>query len=218
MEGSFYFASFDLEEDYMKVLTGGPWMLFDAYLTVQPWSINFNPCSTKLSNVVGWVRITGLSFRYYHKSTLRPIGKLLGDVVKLDYTTETRGRGKYARIVVLIDLRSPLIPWIKVDGRTYGVEYEYLPLICFECRKHGHTKEKCNERALPSTQVTPRTPVTPILSSSFAVEDAPKSGSSHVVGQEVGLKDKQKWVASNRVMSIKPKLAQEYQRKLPIGG
>ncbi|KAI9116552.1 hypothetical protein K1719_012719 [Acacia pycnantha] len=143
MEGGFFFASFDLEEDYTKVLTGGPWMVFGAYLAVQPWSIDFDSRTTKVSNVVVWVRIPGLSFRYYHKSTLRAIGMLLGDVVKLDYTTETRGRGRYARIAVMVDLQNPLIPWIKVDGRTYGIEYECLPLICFECGKYGHTKEKC---------------------------------------------------------------------------
>ncbi|KAI9115726.1 hypothetical protein K1719_013395 [Acacia pycnantha] len=92
--GGFFFATFDLAEDYLKVLTGGPWVIF------------------------------GLSFRYYHKSTLRAIGKLLGEVVKIDYRKETRGRGRYARIAILVDLQQPLVPWIKVDGKAYGVEYE----------------------------------------------------------------------------------------------
>ncbi|KAK4276089.1 hypothetical protein QN277_019078 [Acacia crassicarpa] len=110
MEGSYYFATFDLEEDYTKVLTGGPWTIFGAYLTVQPWSIEFDPRNAKVSKVVVWVRILGLSFRYYHKSVLCAIGKLLGEVVKVDYMTETRGRGRYARIAVLIDLQLPLVP------------------------------------------------------------------------------------------------------------
>ncbi|KAI9085322.1 hypothetical protein K1719_032699 [Acacia pycnantha] len=57
--------------------------------------------------------------------------------------TESRGRGRYARIAVIIDLLKPLVPWILVDGKTYGVEYERLPHICFGCGKYGHTKEKC---------------------------------------------------------------------------
>ncbi|KAI9101466.1 hypothetical protein K1719_023948 [Acacia pycnantha] len=152
MECNFYFVSFDLEEDYIKVLTGGPWMVFGAYLTVHPWSLAFDPHTTKISNVVAWARIPGLSFRYYHKSTLRVIGKLLGEVVKIDYMTENRGRGKYARIAVLIDLQQALVPWIKVDGKTYGVEYEGLPLICFSCGKYGHSKERCNGSAQTSNQ------------------------------------------------------------------
>ncbi|KAI9084391.1 hypothetical protein K1719_033733 [Acacia pycnantha] len=151
MEGGFYYANFDLMEDYIKALSGGPWTIFGAYLTVQPWSLEFDPKSSTISKVVIWVRIPGLSFRYYHKSMLRAIGSLLGEVVKIDYRTETMGRGKYARIAVLVDLIRPLIPWIKVDGKFYGVEYEGLPLICFECGRYGHTKEKCQRGKLIDT-------------------------------------------------------------------
>ncbi|KAI9112960.1 hypothetical protein K1719_016074 [Acacia pycnantha] len=148
MEANFYFAMFDLEEDYVKVLTGGPWTIFGAYITLQPWTSDFNPNTTSISTVVAWVQVPGLALRYYHKSTLRAIGKLLGEVVKIDYMTESRGRGKYARVAVLTDLQKPLIPWIKVDGKIYGVEYEGLPLICFSCGKYGHTKEKCQGASL----------------------------------------------------------------------
>ncbi|KAI9112523.1 hypothetical protein K1719_016446 [Acacia pycnantha] len=143
MENGFFCANFDLEEDYLKALTGGPWMVYGSYLTVQPWSLDFDPKSSAISKVVAWIRIPGLSFRYYHKSTLRAIGMLLGEVVKIDYRTETMGRGKFACIAVLTDLMKPLVPWIKVDGKTYGIEYEGLPLICFECGRYGHNREKC---------------------------------------------------------------------------
>ncbi|KAI9073360.1 hypothetical protein K1719_044701 [Acacia pycnantha] len=57
-EGGFFFATFDLEEDYTKVLIGGPWMIFGAYLIVQPWTIAFDPRTAKLSNVVVQLRIS----------------------------------------------------------------------------------------------------------------------------------------------------------------
>ncbi|KAI9095676.1 hypothetical protein K1719_026236 [Acacia pycnantha] len=145
LEGSFFLATFDLEEDYSKVLTGGPWTIFGAYLTVQPWTVDFDSKTATISTAVVWVRVPGLSFSYYHKSTLRAIGRLLGEVVKIDYMTENRGCGRYARIAILTDLQQPLVPWIMVDGKTYGVEYEGLPLICFTCGKYGHTKEKCKK-------------------------------------------------------------------------
>ncbi|KAI9094458.1 hypothetical protein K1719_026683 [Acacia pycnantha] len=156
MAGGFYLATFDLEEDYIKALMGGLWMIFGAYLVVQPWSLNFDPSSTSVSNVVVWVRILGLSFRYYHRSILQAIDLLLGKVVKVDHMTENKGRGKFARIVVVMDISQPLIPWIKVDGKLYCVEYEGLPHICFECGKYGHTAEKCKKPTevgtVPKTQ------------------------------------------------------------------
>ncbi|KAI9110761.1 hypothetical protein K1719_018199 [Acacia pycnantha] len=156
MEGNFYCVTFDLEEYYLKVLTGGPWMIYGAYLTVQPWTLNFDSKTAVVSKVVAWVRIPGLSIRYYHKSTLRAIGTLLGDVVKIDYMTETRGRAKYARIAVLIDLLSPLVLRIKVDGTHYGVEYEGLPHICFTCGKYGHMKDKCPRTVSQSSPGCPQ--------------------------------------------------------------
>ncbi|KAI9076559.1 hypothetical protein K1719_041545 [Acacia pycnantha] len=67
--------------------------------------------------------------------------------------TEQRDRGKYACIAILIDLSQSLIPWIKVDGNIYGIEYEGLPHICFACGKYGHTEGKCPAKAQPSSQV-----------------------------------------------------------------
>ncbi|KAI9074226.1 hypothetical protein K1719_043791 [Acacia pycnantha] len=127
MEGSYFFATFDVEEDYVKALTGGPWMIFGAYLTVQPWSLDFDAKSSPISKVVAWVRIPGLSFRYYHKSTLRAIGSLLGDVVKIDYMTETRGRGKYARLAILMNLMQPLTPEGKMQEHGQPDRYRQYP-------------------------------------------------------------------------------------------
>ncbi|KAI9128235.1 hypothetical protein K1719_001228 [Acacia pycnantha] len=123
------------------------WQLKGSYQLV-----DMNVASTSLLliwrrttlRVAAWARIPSLSFRYYHKSTLCAIGKLLGEVVKIDYLIESRGRGRYARIAIMLDLEQPLVPWIRVDGRTYGVEYEGLPLICFTCGKYSHNKEKCH--------------------------------------------------------------------------
>ena len=64
-------------------------------------------------------------------------------MVKIDYTTEARGKGKYARIAVLVDLMNALIPQIRVDGRLYTVAYEGLPQICCGCGKYGHIKNRC---------------------------------------------------------------------------
>ncbi|KAI9123312.1 hypothetical protein K1719_006201 [Acacia pycnantha] len=178
MEGNFYFAMFDLEEDYTKVLTGGPWTIFGAYLTVQPWTIDFDPATTSISSVVAWVRVPGLAFRYYHKGTLRAIGKLLGEVVKIDYRTESRGRGKYARIAVVIDLQQPLIPWIKIDGKTYGVEYEGLPLICFSCGKYGHAKDKCKGASHTNNVVPSREHDTMVRTSSKTLTDKSFGGTA----------------------------------------
>lgn len=37
----FYMVKFDIEGDRAKVVDGGPWMIFDHYLTVQTWTLDF---------------------------------------------------------------------------------------------------------------------------------------------------------------------------------
>ncbi|KAI9128174.1 hypothetical protein K1719_001167 [Acacia pycnantha] len=128
-------------------------MIYGAYLTVQPWSLDFDVKTSAISKVVVWIRVPGLSIRYYHKSTLRAIGALLGEVVKIDYMTEMLGHGKYARIAILVNLQQPLIPRIKVDGKMYGIEYEGLPHICFACGMYGHTEVKCPAKVQPAAEV-----------------------------------------------------------------
>ncbi|KAI9094201.1 hypothetical protein K1719_026783 [Acacia pycnantha] len=195
MESGFYLASFDLEEDYLKALTGGPWMIFGAYLTIQPWSLDFDSSISTISKVVVWVRLPGLSFKYYHKSTLRVIGALLGDVVKIDYRTENRGRGKYARLAVIVDLQKPLIPWLKVDGRSYGVEYEGLPHICFKCGMVGHVEERCG--VLSSRQVHPMRQETAIPKPSGDVP-GPVSADGRAATPEARSSPYGEWMQGNR--------------------
>ncbi|KAI9122284.1 hypothetical protein K1719_006973 [Acacia pycnantha] len=40
------------KEDFVHALTGGPWMIFDHYLTIRPWEPQFNPKTAKIDRVV----------------------------------------------------------------------------------------------------------------------------------------------------------------------
>ncbi|KAK5825673.1 hypothetical protein PVK06_020531 [Gossypium arboreum] len=46
-------SKFQYSEDYEKVLSRGPWIIFGQYLTVQPWTLY-------PSNVLAWIRLLGL--------------------------------------------------------------------------------------------------------------------------------------------------------------
>ncbi|MBA0726013.1 hypothetical protein Golax_001868, partial [Gossypium laxum] len=42
-------------DDYNKVLTQGPWIIFRQYLIVQPWTKMFNPVQIYPSMVTAWI-------------------------------------------------------------------------------------------------------------------------------------------------------------------
>ncbi|KAG8475227.1 hypothetical protein CXB51_032054 [Gossypium anomalum] len=113
----YFFVKFQGMEDYNKVLTQGPWIIFGQYLTVQPWTKTFNPEQPYPSVVLAWIRLSGLPGYLYKRQIIEAI--------------------------VFINLDEPLTSKVLVDGAIQRVEYEALPTVCFSCGKYGHVKELC---------------------------------------------------------------------------
>ncbi|XP_050217715.1 uncharacterized protein LOC126668568 [Mercurialis annua] len=148
LDNNFFLVRFYSMEDYINALSGGPWVLFGHYLTVQPWSPEFSSDKINATSVTAWVRFPGLPIQYYHNNVLKAIAKTLGKVIKIDFNTEARERGKFARLAINLDLTKPLCSRILLDGRLQKVEYEGLPIICFNCGRYGHRENLCTHKNL----------------------------------------------------------------------
>lgn len=48
---------------------------------------------------------------------IRAIGQVIGSMVKLDSHTNSGRLGRFARLVVCVDLKKPLVSKIKINGR-----------------------------------------------------------------------------------------------------
>lgn len=143
IENGYYLVKFQSIDDYTKALSQGPWMIYGQYLTVQPWTKDFNPSQSYPSIVLVWIRLPGLLVFLYKRKIIDEIGGTIGKVVRLDFNIDSRIRGRFARMAVYINLDKPLIAQVFVNGRNQKVEYEALPTICFTCGEYGHTKELC---------------------------------------------------------------------------
>ncbi|KAE8713266.1 hypothetical protein F3Y22_tig00110213pilonHSYRG00218 [Hibiscus syriacus] len=93
--------------------------------------------------VIVWVILPGLPYRYYSKAIFRRIAMVIGQVVKIDYSTNSGERGRFAHLAVLVNLNKPLIICLKIDGFWQKIEYEGLQQICFQCGVYGHSKDVC---------------------------------------------------------------------------
>lgn len=69
----FYIVKFELRTDYMHVLMGGPWKLFDHYFVVQRWKPNFDLTTEKLTKMAVWVRLPSLPVEYFWDGVLKII-------------------------------------------------------------------------------------------------------------------------------------------------
>ncbi|CAL1354772.1 unnamed protein product [Linum trigynum] len=149
-----FLATFGNDQDYLRALTGGPWVILDHYLIVHQWSPTFRTSDKPHRSVVAWVQLPELPVHFYHREILFALGNLIGRTIKLDYHTEKLERGKFARIAIELDMTKPLPTKIWLDNFWQQVMYENLPTICYECGQIGHQEDSCPKINQHATMVT----------------------------------------------------------------
>lgn len=86
LENDYFLVKFRDNEDFHHALTGGPWMIYGHYLTVQPWNYSFSTETDRPKTIVGWVRFPGLPYKFYEKNILKEIASTLGTVCRIDFS------------------------------------------------------------------------------------------------------------------------------------
>ncbi|XP_023638089.1 uncharacterized protein LOC17885862 [Capsella rubella] len=139
----FFMVRFDMEEEYMEALTGGPWKVFGSYLMVQDWSPDFDPMRDEITTTPVWVRLSNIPMLFYHRQILMGIAEGLGKPLKVDLTTQNLDRARFARVCVEVNLKKPLKGTIMVNDERFFVSYEGLSSICSACGLYGHLVHAC---------------------------------------------------------------------------
>lgn len=62
------------------------------------------------------MRLPGLSLHLYNRRIIQYIGDVLGKVIHIDYNTGDMERGKFARLVVSINLKELLVSKFMLNG------------------------------------------------------------------------------------------------------
>ncbi|KAG8482810.1 hypothetical protein CXB51_024437 [Gossypium anomalum] len=96
-------------EDFDKVLSHGPYIIYDQYLMVQPWTKEFSPLQPFSNVVLAWIRLPRLPGHMYKRKILGEIGSMVGRFTKLDFNTDSRTRGRVTKMVVYVNLDKPLV-------------------------------------------------------------------------------------------------------------
>lgn len=158
-KNNFFLVMFSSSKDMRYALQEGPWMVAGHYLLCQRWRPEFNPFEDHVRRQAVWIRIPGLPIEYYKKPILWEVGNEVGRTLRVDVHTineekvrngvRSTERAQFARICVEVDLRKPLLAKVRVRKTFYNVEYEGLPLICFECGRFGHRLEHCPSKFAP---------------------------------------------------------------------
>lgn len=140
----FFLIKLYLKEDYVKILSGGPWFVGGHFLSIRGWVPNFKPSTASVSSIAVWVRLPELPVEYYEPSILRDLGNAIGPVLRIDTHTTTETRGRFARLCVQVDLEKPLIRVIKCGDLEHPVQYEGIHSMCFSCGRVRHKVKGCS--------------------------------------------------------------------------
>ncbi|XP_061364316.1 uncharacterized protein LOC133307781 [Gastrolobium bilobum] len=116
------------------------------------FSVRFNSVEDlNLANTGGpWV-ILGIPQEHCEFPFLNHLETVIGKVLKVDRTTSTGDRARFARVFIEIDLSKPLRGEYILDGCRKRVEYEGLFLICLKCGRYGHNSNSCPNFVKPAS-------------------------------------------------------------------
>ncbi|PPS09996.1 hypothetical protein GOBAR_AA10655 [Gossypium barbadense] len=126
IENGYYLTTFQNVEDFERVLSQGPWIVYREYLTVYLWSIEFNLSQPYLNMVMAWIRLPGLP----------------GHMVAISTLIMEFGEDSQEWRSTLI-LERPFRRKFLINGVPQRIEYEGLPTVCFSCGHYGHTQDLC---------------------------------------------------------------------------
>ncbi|XP_057443792.1 uncharacterized protein LOC130735941 [Lotus japonicus] len=144
----YFLVNFDKKEDKGRVTSEAPWLIYDHYLAVKPWTPDFVAANSTINTIVVWIRIPGLGFQFYGKNILMTLASAVGTPIKVDLNTTYMHRGKFARICVEIDLNKPVLGVVGLEGTWYNVEYEGLHSLFLKCRYYGHLSRNCTTQPI----------------------------------------------------------------------
>ncbi|KAJ4825192.1 hypothetical protein Tsubulata_035063 [Turnera subulata] len=184
--------------DYLRALTGGPWVVLDHYLTVEPWQPNFEPASHRVTSVVAWIRVLGLSSELFQLAILKEIGNHIGCFIRMDYSTQKTERGRFAKATVELDLSTPLQTETCVGGVWYTIMYENIPQVCFECGRAGHAMSSCPSKLQATSAPNPKAAATSACDTAMVttseVQVAALSGTDGAAGRGVSNSKYGDWI------------------------
>ncbi|KAF7840641.1 hypothetical protein G2W53_002939 [Senna tora] len=94
LSNDYFLVKFSCMSDFDTALLEGPWVIFYHYLTVKPWSLEFDPSTDLIQKLAVWVRFPDLPIEYFDRKFLRCFGNSIGRTVKVDLTTALQARGR----------------------------------------------------------------------------------------------------------------------------
>ncbi|KAK1257466.1 hypothetical protein QJS04_geneDACA024718 [Acorus gramineus] len=142
---------FDLEEDLIHVLEGGPWSMVNRPFVIQRWNRDIRLELERLKSIPVWIKFPNLPLHFWSRTCIAKIASLIGTPLYLDSPTASRSRSAYARVCVEVEPDSTLPDEVFVEVRNgdreaIRVTYDWKPEACAHCKTFSHDDAICSKK------------------------------------------------------------------------
>ncbi|KAL8485233.1 hypothetical protein ACS0TY_027509 [Phlomoides rotata] len=137
-------------DDRERIFAKRTWQIKPGLLRLQRWVQDFNPYKVSSSIAQVWIRILELPLEYWNTNILTALASAIGTVIKLDERTASRSMGRFARVLVELDLKQDREEYVMFERAGHRlvvyIQYERLPEFCNFCNVMGHSTGKCGTK------------------------------------------------------------------------
>lgn len=117
-------------------------------VVIVPWQENMELKLVQQTNV--WIQFPSLPLKYWGTENLCRLASQVGVPIDIDEMTLRKDRGQFARVQVQVEIKEDVAENVKyLDEKERLCEqvahYEWLPVICGNCKSYGHMGKDCRK-------------------------------------------------------------------------
>ncbi|KAL8484782.1 hypothetical protein ACS0TY_027180 [Phlomoides rotata] len=150
----YYIFQFTCGDDRERIFAKRTWQIKPGLLRLQRWVQDFNPYKVSTSVAQVWIRISELPLEYWNNNIITALASGVGTVIKIDERTASRSMGRFARVLVELDLKQDREEYVMFETAGHRsvvyIQYERLPEFCNYCNVMGHLTGNCGSYHNPN--------------------------------------------------------------------
>lgn len=140
---------FETEQDRIKVLMGGPWVMDNQLIVLKEWEEGIEKKMESFNRAFIWVQIWNMPIHWLSRAAGFKVGKIFKSVRDVILPVGGGKNGRHIKIQAEINITDPLPRGTKVslNGAQHWVEFKYekCPDFCYKCGIIGHGDKKCSK-------------------------------------------------------------------------
>lgn len=148
MEGNSFLFRIPNHATRNRVLTQRLWQIEGQTMFVGKWQPGVVPTKPELTSAPIWLELRNVPLQFFNEDALERIAGMVGQPKLLHPSTANKTNLEVAKVLTLIDPRSPLPEAVNAqfdsgDVVRIGVSSPWMPPVCGHCKEIGHNIKKC---------------------------------------------------------------------------